>query len=635
MKLNKKLICLLFIIPMISLTLFGKSATSLADTPTITSLTNHTSNYSASHDPQINDRGDVVWQQRDTIDGTHWYNIYLLPHGETTPLKLTNPATPSGQFSEFSAAPQINNNGDVVWEQYQVDQNWRVEISNVYLYNGTTETVTNLTNLPVGNIQARIPQINDNGDVVYYHRSPGPVSWWPKTDVYLIKGATAASPPPPINLSDTEQAHSFQINNNGEVVWVQWDGIDYTYNVYLYDGTSTSALTDYTSDEEARFVQINNNGEVVWEGYKRSTRTLDLFFYDGTTTAKFTNSPTRDYLYQVQINDNGEVVWAQRVRSNDTYKVSLYDGTDIIDIANVQVHDGIRINNRGEVIWDQLIENGSDFTIDIFRYDGTEVTNVTNNPYNTAYVRRDSLQTNNRGDVVWEQRGSASNIYLATYNHPPVASCGDVTVDAGVDCTAIASIDNGSSDPDGDPITITQDPAGPYGLGDTVVTLTVTDDSGESDSCTATVTVVDNTCPTVTARLVPNVKKRKGCFRVELSAEDNCDEDPQIVATINHGTNGSAGVVDGQLVELKRKKKFKMKSDDGDSGSSDDDSSGDDCGTVRFEGPSFALDARAMDSAGNFCDASDIFVFADDDSNSHDGDSRSDDDSRSGHGKRK
>jgi|GEM_PF-905663 len=84
-------------------------------------------------------------------------------------------------------------------------------------------------------------------------------------------------------------------------------------------------------------------------------------------------------------------------------------------------------------------------------------------------------------------------------NRPPVAVCQSVTVSAGANCTANASINNGSSDPDGDPITLTQSPAGPYPLGNTTVTLTVTDNKGASSQCTATITVVDNTPPTITA----------------------------------------------------------------------------------------------------------------------------------------
>ncbi|HEX3482822.1 MAG TPA: beta-propeller fold lactonase family protein [Kofleriaceae bacterium] len=85
-----------------------------------------------------------------------------------------------------------------------------------------------------------------------------------------------------------------------------------------------------------------------------------------------------------------------------------------------------------------------------------------------------------------------------TPNRAPKASCHDVTVAAGPSCTATASVDNGSSDPDGDPLTLSQAPPAPYSPGATGVTLTVTDDFGASDRCTATVTVVDTTPPAIT-----------------------------------------------------------------------------------------------------------------------------------------
>jgi len=82
-------------------------------------------------------------------------------------------------------------------------------------------------------------------------------------------------------------------------------------------------------------------------------------------------------------------------------------------------------------------------------------------------------------------------------NQPPVAACTAVTVSADRDtCTAAASIDDGSFDPDLDPITLDQDPPPPYPLGDTSVTLIVSDGEYE-DSCSATVTVEDVTPPVI------------------------------------------------------------------------------------------------------------------------------------------
>ncbi len=87
-------------------------------------------------------------------------------------------------------------------------------------------------------------------------------------------------------------------------------------------------------------------------------------------------------------------------------------------------------------------------------------------------------------------------------NSPPVAKCHDVTVEAGPGCVAYASIDNGSYDPDGDTVMITKTPSGPYPLGETEVTLTITDYLGASDTCTATVTVVDTMPPIIVAATV-------------------------------------------------------------------------------------------------------------------------------------
>lgn len=82
-------------------------------------------------------------------------------------------------------------------------------------------------------------------------------------------------------------------------------------------------------------------------------------------------------------------------------------------------------------------------------------------------------------------------------NDPPVAACQDITVYTGANCDASivpADVDNGSSDPDGDPLIYTLDNSGPFGVGTYTVTLTV-DDTEYTDDCTATVTVVDNTNP--------------------------------------------------------------------------------------------------------------------------------------------
>ncbi|MCP3138158.1 HYR domain-containing protein [Pyxidicoccus xibeiensis] len=104
--------------------------------------------------------------------------------------------------------------------------------------------------------------------------------------------------------------------------------------------------------------------------------------------------------------------------------------------------------------------------------------------------------------IVWDDpndgpscEGSAC---VARTNLPPVARCQDVTVVANGTCSGCGSVNASSYDPDpGDTITCVQSPECASGVGSRQVTLTCTDSEGVSSSCTAMVTVEDQTPPTL------------------------------------------------------------------------------------------------------------------------------------------
>ena len=117
-------------------------------------------------------------------------------------------------------------------------------------------------------------------------------------------------------------------------------------------------------------------------------------------------------------------------------------------------------------------------------------------------------------------------IFTTHANTAPTALCRNVVVTTGPSCLANASINNGSFDADGDPITVTQTPPGPYPIGQTLVQLVVTDINCVSDTCSNIVTVRDGTPPVITcpSDTVVMVGPGEGGMIVEFeaSATDEC-----------------------------------------------------------------------------------------------------------------
>ena len=152
-----------------------------------------------------------------------------------------------------------------------------------------------------------------------------------------------------------------------------------------------------------------------------------------------------------------------------------------------------------------------------------------------------------RVDAVWHRPATPG----------PTALCQDVVVTAGPSCTGTITpqmVDNGSFDPSGAPPSLSLSSTGPFARGTHQVTLTATS-GGRSSQCTASVTVVDGTTPTITAP--PNVSTTQCLSPATITVgratgADNCGT-PEITGTVI-SSNGVAPptpiIVNGTQVTL-------------------------------------------------------------------------------------
>ena len=187
----------------------------------------------------------------------------------------------------------------------------------------------------------------------------------------------------------------------------------------------------------------------------------------------------------------------------------------------------------------------SDLMLEIIDTDGASVlaTAATNGPGGVESLSGISLSSAGTYFVRIQQQGSSINnvqmydldvsLVADSSDAPPTAMCtnftaqldasGNVTIDA-------ADVDGGSSDPEGS-VTLSVNPNSftCSDIGANTVTLTVTDSIGQTDTCTATVTVEDITLPSASCQ----------DFTVQLDASGNASI---TAADIDNGSNDNCGI---------------------------------------------------------------------------------------------
>jgi hypothetical protein len=299
--------------------------------------------------------------------------------------------------------------------------------------------------------------------------------------------------------------HSLALKATGEVIgWGLTDNGAVSIPVAAQNGVTAIAAGRHHS------LALKATGEVIGWGYNFYGQvSIPVAAQSGVTAIAAGDN------HSLALKDTGEVIgWGYNFYGQVSIPVAAQSG--VTAIAAGQFHS-LALKATGEVIGWGLTDNGA-VSIPVAAQSG--VTAIAAGGHHSLALKP-----------------------LPPPNTAPMAMCQNVTVPAVAACSADASINNGSFDPDGDAITLSQSPAGPYPLGTTTVELTVTDSQGAASSCLATVTVVDQTAPTIScpAKVVvylpPNTMDTGMVVNYPApTASDNCSASPTITTSQASGS---------------------------------------------------------------------------------------------------
>ncbi|NNE26634.1 MAG: HYR domain-containing protein, partial [Saprospiraceae bacterium] len=255
----------------------------------------------------------------------------------------------------------------------------------------------------------------------------------------------------------------------------------------------------------------NNAIAVMWDDLRPDTGSTISYATIGT-------APNRRFVVSY---DNIRHYTPSDTGSQNTFQVKLFEGTGVIEI-----HSAIITSDGGTRT--QGIENAT--ASEFYATSGRNNTDWTATNDFKAFVPNTGGLPDNCGNAVTislsqttftcddigenvvtvtanDGAGGVSTCDvtvtvtdpLSTCNLPPTAVCQNIVVNDDGDCqetVAASDFDGGSSDPeDGIALIYSVSPAGPYPLGITNVVLTVEDSGGLTDTCNATITVLDVTPP--------------------------------------------------------------------------------------------------------------------------------------------
>lgn len=376
------------------------------DTTLDYTLTRLTDNEYEDKEPQINDNNDVVWHGYDGNDN----EIFLYEWETDTVRQMTD-------NSKDDRYPKINNNGDIAWQE---DDGTSMTI---LFYEKAEDTIWEIAVNDTDNSwNTMVPFMNNNGDIVWH------VNTGFCYNIFFYNNFTE-------NISQltsdvTANNYNPKINDNREITWFRYytDILitlkDYHFIVFFdtflgsaeFIWSLETSIGALETNIERREPKISNSGNVIWAHYDEGLSDTEIYYYDRQAGEVLQLTDNSDYDVIPDINSNGDAVWriqGEVYHDIISYKHSTEERINISDSEN-HAYWGptmCRISDNGYVTFQAVEALIVEWNNEIYVWDGSEVTNISQSLNNEYYPRINSI-----GNLVWAVDTDAEDdeIYLAT-----------------------------------------------------------------------------------------------------------------------------------------------------------------------------------------------------------------------------
>jgi hypothetical protein len=279
--------------------------------------------------PQISDNGDVSWlQQR----GTTLSEAVLMRYDATT--MTSSPVVVDGATRQ--GYQTMNAKGDIVWNAVLAEN------QQVLLYNAATDSTANISNNE--NAINSNQRIMNNGDIVW--ESYDLLNYQQNIMYYKASDASVTQ------IVDNVGAHVF--GAKGSVAWVDKQNGTYTISTYDPASDKIKTIATGTASYGPNLTGVNGLGDVSWSVISGTDWLSSVYSAQINDIVNLTD--TQGFgTFELHLADNGDVVWSLWDGTDYEVYSYQGDSGVVTQLSDNQVNDGIaQVNCSGTILWNRF-----------------------------------------------------------------------------------------------------------------------------------------------------------------------------------------------------------------------------------------------------------------------------------------